>query len=203
MANHHGKPGDLGLRRVFGEWALDQLNENPLFYREILFSDGAHFWLYGYINKQNCRIWADEQPEEFQQLSLHPQKCTVWCGIVGPYFFKNEAGQNVTVNGDRYRTMITDYLLPEIEARGLNELWFQQDGATSHTARQTMDLLRNRFGEHLISSFGPVNWPPRSCDITPLEYFLWGYTKSLVFRDKPASTLLVSFVRYRSLCSNA
>ncbi|GFU32368.1 hypothetical protein TNCV_1314301 [Trichonephila clavipes] len=36
-----------------------------------------------------------------------------------------------------------------------------------------------------ISRFGPVNWPPRSCDLTPLDYFLWGYVKSLVYADKP------------------
>ena len=61
---------------------------------QILFSDEAHFWLNGYVNKQNCRIWDEEQPEEIQELPLHPEKTTVWCGlwpggIIGPYFFKN------------------------------------------------------------------------------------------------------------------
>ncbi|GFS57785.1 transposable element Tcb2 transposase [Trichonephila clavipes] len=65
------------------------------------------------------------------------------------------------------------------------ELWFQQDGATCHTARATIDLLKDTFGDHLISRFGPVNWPPRSCDLTPLDYFLWVYVKSLVYADKP------------------
>ncbi|GFV51520.1 uncharacterized protein TNCV_2908231 [Trichonephila clavipes] len=64
-------------------------------------------------------------------------------------------------------------------------LWFQQDGATCHTARATIDLLKDTFGDRLISRFGPVNWPPRSCDLTPLDYFLWGYVKSLVYADKP------------------
>ena len=49
--------------------------------------------------------------------------------------------------------MLTDYVLSEFQAHGLGELWFQQDGATSHTAHETMDLLRNHFGEHLISRF--------------------------------------------------
>ncbi|GFU97587.1 hypothetical protein TNCV_3278491 [Trichonephila clavipes] len=49
----------------------------------------------------------------------------------------------------------------------------------------TIDLLKDTFGDHLISRFGPVNWPPRSCDLTPLDYFLWGYVKSLVYADKP------------------
>ncbi|GFS65216.1 DUF4817 domain-containing protein [Trichonephila clavipes] len=65
------------------------------------------------------------------------------------------------------------------------ELWFQQDGATCHTARATIDLLKDTFGDRLISRFGPVNWPPRSCDLTPLDYFLWSYVKSLVYADKP------------------
>ncbi|GFX51743.1 uncharacterized protein TNCV_5014451 [Trichonephila clavipes] len=65
------------------------------------------------------------------------------------------------------------------------ELWFQQDGATCHTARDTIDLFKDTFGDRLISRFGPVNWPPRSCDLTPLDYFLWGYVKSLVYADKP------------------
>ncbi|GFX38461.1 hypothetical protein TNCV_2344341 [Trichonephila clavipes] len=38
---------------------------------------------------------------------------------------------------------------------------------------------------HSVACFGPVNWPPRSCDLTPLDYFLWGYVKSLVYADKP------------------
>ncbi|GFV33990.1 uncharacterized protein TNCV_2613881 [Trichonephila clavipes] len=54
-----------------------------------------------------------------------------------------------------------------------------------HKARATIDLLKDTFGDRLISRFGPVNWPPRSCDLTPLDYFLWGYVKSLVYADKP------------------
>ncbi|GFW35011.1 uncharacterized protein TNCV_979491 [Trichonephila clavipes] len=65
------------------------------------------------------------------------------------------------------------------------ELWFQQDGATCHTARATIDLLKDMFGDRLISRFGPVNWPLRSCDLTPLDYFMWDYVKSLVYADKP------------------
>ncbi|GFV50482.1 uncharacterized protein TNCV_1861631 [Trichonephila clavipes] len=73
----------------------------------------------------------------------------------------------------------------ELNNHDVQELWFQQDGATCHTARGTIDLLKDTFGDSLISRFGPVNWPPRSCDLTPLDYFLWGYVKSLVYADKP------------------
>ncbi|GFW38739.1 putative LOC100569746 [Trichonephila clavipes] len=81
--------------------------------------------------------------------------------------------------------MITNFFIPELNNHDVHELWFQQDGATCHTARATIDLLKDTFGDRLISRFGPVNWPPRSCDLTPLDYFLWGYVKSLVYADKP------------------
>ncbi|GFY00332.1 putative LOC100569746 [Trichonephila clavipes] len=100
-------------------------------------------------------------------------------------FLKNDEGHNVTVNGDRYRAMITNFFIPELNNHDVQDLWFQQGGATCHTARATIDLLKDTFGDRLISRFGPVNWPPRSCDLTPLDYFLWGYVKSLVYADKP------------------
>ncbi|GFW62410.1 uncharacterized protein TNCV_290841 [Trichonephila clavipes] len=60
-----------------------------------------------------------------------------------------------------------------------------RSGATCLTSRATVDLLKDMFGDRLISRFGPVNWPPRSCDLTPLAYFLSGYVMSLVYADKP------------------
>ncbi|GFV66405.1 uncharacterized protein TNCV_4898861 [Trichonephila clavipes] len=146
---------DHQARRRFVEWAQNEIAVVPDFHKRVLFSDEAHFWLNGYINKQNCRIWSEANP------------------------------QVVTVNGDRYRATITNFFIPELNNHDVQELWFQQDGATCHTARATIDLLKDTLGDRLISRFGPVNWPPRSCDLTPLDYFLWGYVKSLVYADTP------------------
>ncbi|GFT02397.1 uncharacterized protein TNCV_4625281 [Trichonephila clavipes] len=181
---------DHQARRRFVEWAQNEIAIVPDFHKRILFSDEAHFWLNGYVNKQNCRIWSEANPQVYVETPLHPEKLTVWCalwagGIIGPYFFKNDEGHNVTVNGDQYRAMNTNFFIPELNNHDVQELWFQQDGATCHTARATVDLLKDTFGDRLISRFGPVNWPPRSCDLTPLDYFLWGYVKSLVYADKP------------------
>ncbi|GFV28968.1 hypothetical protein TNCV_619101 [Trichonephila clavipes] len=61
--------------------------------------------------------------------------CFLWAGgNIGPYFFKNDEGHNVTVNGDRYRAMIANFFIPELNNHDVQELWFQQDGATCHTA---------------------------------------------------------------------
>ncbi|GFV13937.1 transposase [Trichonephila clavipes] len=156
---------DHQARRRFVEWAQNEITVIPDFHKRILFSDEAHFWLNGYVNKQNCRIWSEANPQVYVETPLHLEK--------------------LTVNGDRYRAMITNFFIPELNNHDVQELWFQQDGATCHTARATIDLLKDTFGDRLISCFGPVNSPPRSCDLTPLDYFLWGYVKSLVNADKP------------------
>ncbi|GFX66378.1 uncharacterized protein TNCV_343521 [Trichonephila clavipes] len=170
---------DHQARRRFAEWAQNEIAVVPNFHKRILFSDEAHFWLNGYVNKQNCRIRSEANPQVYVETPLHPEKLTVWCalwagGIIGPYFFKNDDGHNVIVNDDRarYRAMITNFFIPELNNHDVQELWFQQDGAKCHTARATIDLLKDTLGDRLISRFGPVNWPPRSCDLTPLDYFL-------------------------------
>jgi len=76
---------------------------------------------------------------------MHPQRVTVWCGfraggINGPYFIKNEAGQEVTATGARYRGMI-QFLLPILNDIDGTNMWFQQDSATCHTASETIQLL--------------------------------------------------------------
>ncbi|CAK1550005.1 unnamed protein product [Leptosia nina] len=81
--------------------------------------------------------------------------------------------------------MITNFFNPKLNNHDVQELWLQQDGATCHTACAAIDLLKDTFGHRLITRFGPVNWSPRSCELTPLDYFLWGYVKSLVYADKP------------------
>ncbi|GFT08230.1 putative DD41D transposase [Trichonephila clavipes] len=176
------RQNDHQARRRFVEWTQNEIAVVPDFHKRILFSDEAHFWLNGYVNEQNCRIWSEANPQVYVEKPLHPEKLTVWCalwagGIIGPYFFKNDEGRNVTANGDRYRAMITNFFIPELNNHDVQERLFQQDGATCHTAPATIDLLKDTFGDRLISRFGPVNWPPRSCDITPLDYFLWGYVK--------------------------
>ncbi|GFU89171.1 hypothetical protein TNCV_2896191 [Trichonephila clavipes] len=110
---------DHQARRRFVEWAQNEIAVVPDFHKRILFSDEAHFWLNGYVNKQKCRIWSEANPQVYVETPLHPEKLTVWCalwagGIIGPYFFKNDEGHNVTVNGDRYRALITNFFIPEL-----------------------------------------------------------------------------------------
>ncbi|GFU74040.1 putative DD41D transposase [Trichonephila clavipes] len=44
-------------------------------------NDEVHFWLNGYVNKQNCRIWSGANPQVYVETPLHPEKLTVWCAL--------------------------------------------------------------------------------------------------------------------------
>jgi len=183
-------PQDKPRRLAYAHFVENMLHGDGEFWFKIIMSDEAHFTLNGAVNKQNCRFWADENPCEIFEEPLHDQKVTVWCGvsakkIIGPYFFENEAGKAVTINGARYRAMLRDFVFPEMTENGMADFWFQQDGATAHTTRDSMTLLRTMFDRRVISKNGDFDWPPRSPDLTPPDFFLWGYLKSKVYIDKP------------------
>ena len=87
----------------------------PILAEKIIFSDEAHFDLGGYVNKQNSRFWDTEKP-------THPKRVTVWCrvfsrGIIGQ-------GEAVTVNGDRYRAVLNEFLFTKIEEQDIDNIWF-------------------------------------------------------------------------------
>ncbi|GFV58680.1 uncharacterized protein TNCV_1947451 [Trichonephila clavipes] len=72
---------DHQARRRFVEWAQNEIAVVPDFHKRILFSDEAHFWLNGYVNKQNCHIWSEANPQVYVETPLHPEKLTVGCAL--------------------------------------------------------------------------------------------------------------------------
>lgn len=187
------KEEDYALRQNFAEEMIRDFFNNDRI-DNILFSDEAHFHLNGAVNKQNCRYWAEENPRKKHQTPLHSPRVSVWCamssaGIIGPYFFQTARGHTVTINSARYSEMIRHFFTPALqEFDGYNDqTWFQQDGATAHTAQVSMEAVRALFPGKLISKFGDKNWPPRSPDLTPMDFFLWGYLKSKVYATNPAT----------------
>ncbi|GFX00273.1 uncharacterized protein TNCV_297621 [Trichonephila clavipes] len=54
---------------------------NGRFHKRILFSNEAHFRLNGYVNKQNCRIWSEANPQVYVETPLYPEKLTIWYAI--------------------------------------------------------------------------------------------------------------------------
>lgn len=203
---HQLLPADRQTRVTYAQAILNLDTEVDDFSTKIIMSDEAHFHLSGYVNKQNYRFWGTENPRVMHEEPLHPLKVTAWCavhagGVIGPFFFENAAGQTTTVDGARYRAMLTEFFLPELDELGLVDMWFQQDGATAHTARATTDILKDAFPGRLISRFGDLHWPARSPDLTVPDFFLWGFLKSRVYINKP-ETLEALKENIRHECEN-
>ncbi|BFZ07560.1 hypothetical protein BsWGS_10599 [Bradybaena similaris] len=142
------------------------------------FSDEAWFHLSGYVNSQNNRIWSSFNPNAFYAAPVHDAKIGVWCAvsrrrIIGPIFFNN------TINAHRYVTEILEPFLEQLNEREIEEAWFQQDGATAHTARASLRFLEEIFSNRIISK---GIWPARSPELTPLDYYLWGFLKGNVYK---------------------
>ncbi|GFX86223.1 hypothetical protein TNCV_2561051 [Trichonephila clavipes] len=102
-------------------------------------SDEAHFWLNGYVNKQNCRIWSEANPQVYVETPLHPEKLTVWCalwagGIIGPYFFKNDEGHNLITSNCKS--------LKEVISFGLKEAGWANRRIARHMGRSNAAIRR-------------------------------------------------------------
>jgi hypothetical protein len=89
-----------------------------------------------------------------------------------------------------HQRMVTtweNFLTPEVCHLCIRNIWFQQDGATSHTARICMDMLRNILLGWHISRFRDFTWSPWSPDLTAPDFFLWGTLKVCVYHAHPAT----------------
>jgi len=75
-----------------------------------------------------------------------------------------------SVTSQRYTEMINEFLSPNLPPNN-GTLWFQQDGATAHTAVISIAALRRLFPQRVISRFGDVPWPPRSPDLSAPNFF--------------------------------
>lgn len=193
---HELSEDDFDRRIQFCEQMQQLCNNDHNFVKRIFFSDEATFVLNGHVNRQNCRYWATENPRWMMEYrTQRPQKLNVWCGIVdgrilGPYFF------DATLTGATYLDFLRDDLIPALTALypdpeepdlPRNDLFFQQDGAPPHYAAAVRTYLDQVFANRWIGRRGVIEWPARSPDLTPLDYFLWGYLKSKVYLNRPAN----------------
>ncbi|GFX93637.1 DUF4817 domain-containing protein [Trichonephila clavipes] len=112
---------------------------------------------------------------------------------VRPFFFETQCPVNgwitETVNAQRYLTLLRETVVPCLIQRGqIANVTFMQDGATSHTANPVKAFLIQTFGEdRIVSRCCRYPWRPRSPDLTPADFWLWGNLKSRVYLSGPSS----------------
>ena len=94
----------------------------------------------------------------------------------------------VSVTLSRFVKMLQNFLKPKLQDLDDNSTaLFQQDGAIAHTAKNSMDVLRDLFPSHLILLRGDIGWPAHSPDLSPCDYFLWGHLKAEVYKLRPTT----------------
>lgn len=193
---HQLLPADTDARQKFATWALEQMQRNPQWLLNVMWTDEAHFSLHCDVNTQNSRIWATSNPREYHSQPLHSPHITVWCGftasfILGPFFFEEHCPvsgfKTCTVTAKRYLTLLRDHVVPALQERHvLPVVTFMQDGAPPHFARDAKRFLLATFTEDRVISRGcKFQWPSRSPDLNPADFWLWGYLKSRVYRNSP------------------
>ena len=119
----------------------------------------------------NCVIWASETPKVTIEKSLHSLHIVVWAAIsfnvsFQPFFFAS------TVNGDSYLHMLRTHFLPQSQQNGMIHFGiFQQEGAPLYFSRTVTAFLKEHFPARVIGRGFEISWPPKSPDLTPLDYW--------------------------------
>jgi AraC-like DNA-binding protein len=176
---HELLPVDLDTRRHYSDWFIDVVQHQPDFLNTCFFSDEAWFSLSGYVNSQNSRMWSINNPHIIHETPLHPQKIGVWAAMSGKRIFHTFFEE--TVNSDVYCSFIHKFVETFTEEE-IYLAWLQQDNAPAHNSKSTKRQLEMYFGERII---GKGLWPPRSPDLTPPDFFLWGFLKDKVYVNNP------------------
>ena len=177
---------DFDRRLECCEVLLELKEEDEEIFDKIIWSDEAVFKLSGSVNRHNTVYYATENPHVlFDSKVISPGVC-VWGGIsakglIGPFFFED------TVTGQSYVQMLEEKFYPTVSGwPGLERTWFQHDGAPAHFSLQARFWLDNFFPQRWIGRRGNIEWAPRSPDLTPPDFFLWGVVKDYVYKRRPA-----------------
>lgn len=178
------------MRRCEEFLDLGYADDNQLL-PSLIFFDEACFTFDGYVSNRNVYWWARSSADVPNQLRLagkevYSQRVMVWVavnmqfGLSEPYIF------NHTVDQHSYLRCVRDWFIQYLRNKGLDShhFHFQQDGARCHTT----DLVLHELRQHFIEVIGnrgnanePSTWPPRSPDLSPCDFWLWGRLMGLIY----------------------
>lgn len=185
---HQIKPADELFRLRFVKNFLQYGNNNE-FLDSIFWSDESYFTLGRTVNRYNCYYYSLDNPDYYIESANSHLGVMVWCaisskGIIGPYFFESY------VNQDTYNNMLDNYFIPSLHQNKLStdEIWLMHDGASAHKAQEVQDSLNFYFPKKWMGKGGEIEWPARSPDLTPADFWLWGYLADCVYAN-PITTL--------------
>lgn len=210
-------PGDAEKRIRFCQWLLNSTEENPDFLHKILWTDESSFTRRGVTNYHNIHIWAHQNPREIRPRSFQNEfSVNVWLGVIdgnvcGPHFLPPR------LNSELFMEFLNNNLQDYLEDLPINlryESWIQLDGAPPHFGIAVREWLntnypqrwigrlgRNDMNNDVVNGIGPVAWPPRSPDLNPLDFYVWGTIKDKVYAN-PVLTREDLILRIQQACND-
>lgn len=176
--------GDYQQRTEFCQAILEKLREDPRFLNKIIWTDEAKFSRDGLVNFKNKHYWSDGNPHLIVERN-HQYKFSfnVFCLLMHnrmAYIIYDE-----NLDSRKYLQIINSVVSDFLEELPLNErvsCWYQLDGAPAHCTHNVSQELGHLFENRWIRRNGPLEWPPRSPDLTPLDFYFWGMVKSRVYK---------------------
>lgn len=171
---------DFPARLEFCRWILDHPNAS----RKILWSDEATFSRGKVFNSHNTHFWSHENPRVVRRTNYqHRFSFNLWAGmiedkLIGPIILPNR------LTGRDYLNFIQNELaelLDDVPIGTRLEMIFQHDGAPAHFSQLVRNWLNEKFPGRWMGRGGPINWPARSPDLNPLDYYLWGNMCNIIY----------------------
>ena len=102
-----------------------------------------------------------------------------WKGVTKPFFV---GGTGLKGNGCAYLKHLKKDLIPAVEMLyPRNDFHFVQDSASSHRSKIVQAFLKDRLKSRFVKS---SEWPPRSPDCNPLDYFFWNKVQEKVYQGR-------------------
>lgn len=178
---------DNVARMAFCTTMQNRIQDEPNFVQKILWTDECTFTRDGVFNSHNMHTWAEENPRQCIEFG-HQRKFSVnvWVGligahIIGPFFLEPR------LNANGYLELLEE-MEENLPLALITRLIYMHDGAPPHTAIRARNWLDAHFPNRWIGRYGPIAWPPRSPDLNPLDFFLWGFIKDKVYQTPPINT---------------
>lgn len=177
------EPRDPPQRLRFCRWI--QQNDRGDFLKRILWTDESSFTRDGCFNYHNEHHYDIENPHLARESRSQTRfKVNVWIGLIGNHLVGPYLDLPMSLDGVHYLRFLRDDLPDLLEDLPLDlreRIIFQADGAPPHFSRDVRGYIDNTFVTW-IGRGGTVPWPPRSPDLTPIDYYVWGVLKAEVYR---------------------
>lgn len=172
--------GDEDRRLQFCQVMQVKFNRDPALLRKLSFSDECVFSLTGNVNKHSVHFWSVENPKYRIGNPGKTATLTVWA-CIGFSGILHYSISNQTMNSERYCEILRDKVVPYFN-RGVGvNMFYQQDGASPHYSIAAREILNTSLADRWIGRRGPIEWPARSPDLTPCDYWFWSHLRQLVY----------------------